>query len=39
MAGNLIDDYSAFDNNAERGGKNDAGSLLKRVFTFLTNRY
>ncbi len=39
MAGNLIDDYGAFDNNAERGSKNDAGSLFKRLFSFLTNRY
>ena len=39
MAGNLIDDYGAFDNNAERGSKNDAGSLFKRFFSFLTNRY
>ena len=39
MAGNLIDDYGAFDNNAEKGSKNDAGSLVKRLFSFLTNRY
>ena len=39
MTGNLIDDYGAFDNNAERGSKNDAGSLFKRFFSFLTNRY
>ena len=39
MARNLIDDYGAFDNNAERGGRNDAGSLIKRLFSFLTNRY
>ena len=39
MAGNLIDDYGAFDNNVERGSKNDAGSLFKRFFSFLTNRY
>ena len=39
MARNLIEDYGAFDNNAEKGGRNDAGSLLKRAFNFLTNRY
>ncbi|MBO4578768.1 MAG: hypothetical protein J5715_01315, partial [Clostridiales bacterium] len=39
MAGNLIDDYGAFDNNAEKGGKNDAGSLFRRLVSFLTNRY
>ena len=39
MARNLTDDYGAFDNNAERGNRNDAGSLFKRVFVFLTNRY
>ena len=39
MARNLIEDYGAFDNNAERGGRNDAGSLIKRLFSFLTNRY
>ena len=39
MAGNLIDDYGAFDNNAEKGSKNDAGSLFKRLISFLTNRY
>ena len=39
MARNLIEDYGAFDNNAERGGRNDAGSLIKRLFAFLTNRY
>jgi len=39
MAGNLIDDYGAFDHNAERGGKNDAGSLFRRIIQFLTNRY
>lgn len=39
MARNLIEDYGAFDNNAERGGRNDAGSLIKRLFLFLTNRY
>ena len=39
MAGNLIDDYGAFDNNAERGGKTDAGSLFRRIIQFLTNRY
>ena len=39
MAGNLIDDYGAFDNNAEKGGKNDAGSLFRRLVGFITNRY
>ena len=39
MARNLIEDYGAFDNNAEKGGRNDAGSLIKRLFSFLTNRY
>ncbi|MBR4556667.1 MAG: hypothetical protein IKO15_04210 [Clostridiales bacterium] len=39
MARNLVDDYGAFDNNAEKSNKNDAGSILKRLFSFLTNRY
>ena len=39
MARNLIDDYGAFDNNAEKGSKNDAGSVFKRLFSFFTNRY
>ena len=39
MAGNLIDDYGAFDHNAEKGGHAEAGSVLKRAFKFLTNRY
>ena len=39
MAGSLIDDYGAFDNNAEKNGKKDAGSLFRRLIEFLTNRY
>ena len=39
MARNLTDDYGAFDHNAERGGKNDTGSIFRRVIQFLTNRY
>ncbi len=39
MARNLTEDYGAFDHNAEKGNRNDAGSLLKRAFVFLTNRY
>ena len=39
MAGNLIEDYGAFDNNADKQNRNDAGSLIKQLFVFLTNRY
>ena len=39
MAGNLIDDYGAFDHNAEKGGKNENTSFFRRAFDFLTNRY
>ena len=39
MAGNLIDDYGAFDHNAEKGSKNENASFLRRAFDFLTNRY
>ena len=39
MARNLIEDYGAFDHNAEKGGHAEAGSVLKRAFKFLTNRY
>lgn len=39
MAGNLTNEYGAFDNNAEKGRKNDKESFLKRLFTFITNRY
>ena len=39
MARNLIDDYGAFDHNAEKSNKADAGSVFRRAFRFLTNRY
>ena len=39
MAGNLTDDYGAFDHNAEIGNRHDTRSLFKRIFVFLTNRY
>ena len=39
MARNLTEDYGAFDNNAERGGRADTASFLKRVYQFLINRY
>ena len=39
MARNLIDDYGAFDHNAERANRADAGSFIRRAFKFLTNRY
>ncbi len=39
MARNLTDDYGAFDNNAEKGGRADGKSLFKRAFQFLSNRY
>ena len=39
MARNLMDDYGAFDHNAEKGGHGEAGSFIKRAFKFLTNRY
>ena len=39
MARNLMDDYGAFDHNAEKGGHGEAGSLFRRAFKFLTNRY
>ena len=39
MARNLTDDYGAFDNNAERGDKNEQVSLIKRAFRFFSNRY
>ncbi len=39
MARNLTDDYGAFDNNAEKSGRANAGSFFKGAFKFLTNRY
>lgn len=39
MARNLTEDYGAFDNNAEKRNKTDAGSIIKQLFGFLTNRY
>lgn len=39
MARNLTEDYGAFDNNAEKSNKTDAGSIIKQLFGFLTNRY
>ena len=39
MARNLIDDYGAFDHNAEKSNKADASSVFRRAFRFLTNRY
>ena len=39
MARNLMDDYGAFDHNAEKSNKADAGSVFRRAFRFLTNRY
>ena len=39
MARNLIEDYGAFDNNAERGDKNEQVSFIKRVFRLFSNRY
>ena len=39
MARNLMEDYGAFDHNAEKGGHGEAGSFFRRAFKFLTNRY
>ncbi|MBR2549486.1 MAG: hypothetical protein IKE92_05610 [Clostridiales bacterium] len=39
MARNLIEDYGAFDNNAERGDKNEQVSFIKRAFRLFSNRY
>ncbi len=39
MAGNLTDDFGAFDNNAERNEKAGAGLFFSRLFSFLTNRF
>lgn len=39
MARNLTEDYGAFDNNADKGGRHDGKSVFKRAFSFLTNRY
>ncbi|MBR3247743.1 MAG: hypothetical protein IKG03_05040 [Clostridiales bacterium] len=39
MARNLTEDYGAFDNNTERGEKQEQVSLLKRALGFFTNRY
>ena len=39
MARNLIEDYGAFDNNAERGDKNEQDSFIKRAFRLFSNRY
>ena len=39
MARNLIEDYGAFGNNAERGDKNEQVSFIKRAFRLFSNRY
>ncbi|MCR5383100.1 MAG: hypothetical protein K6E72_00445 [Saccharofermentans sp.] len=39
MARNLIEDYGAFDNNAERDDKNEQVSFIKRAFRLFSNRY
>ena len=39
MARNLIDDYGAFDHNAEVGERPEQVSFLRRIFNIFTNRY